>query len=135
MIHTNTDERNRLSLTFEEAEAALDAVVAEHGPDTVYWRVFGTPKNFDWSGKPCCIAGQVYSVSGGFGDADVTAYPIDRAKVSALVEQYGYLKVDPYTEMLLGLAQRLQDTGRTWGDAVRLAKRGVHLYRVITSVA
>lgn len=117
------------TISFDEALAAMEAVVAERGEDYVYpkqkrgwshedqgltclYALDGDPS------QPACIVGAVLAHEGKLTKTIAN----QMSTVSDLVEQ-GLLTVSEKTERLLKIAQFEQDGGSTWGWAVAKAKK------------
>lgn len=120
-------------IDLETAVRELDRAVAEKGSDYIYGldkRDTDTEEDFGnyecnyadldpETGEfvPGCIVGQVFYACGASKD--------DLANIMGSVNQVVFTKgfdVDRDALDLLSKAQRLQDTGYMWGDAVRKAK-------------
>lgn len=125
----------RLTLTYAQAKADLTEI-AEAAPDRSlpdmggYCTYFATERLVGGDLKPgegCCIVGRVLEKHGLTVDdlqIDVDGdhhYDLNEGNTVRDLEQYGVLGLDSDALTLLSEAQAIQDTGTSWGDAVRLA--------------
>lgn len=117
-------------LTPERALELLEQVVAEFGEDYIYIKpsVVGCLYWFD--GRPSCLVGQVLHRSGLFTDEEIAYCD---GEVGAGGGGYGDTpasnlslrfpgRVYSQAAQILGQAQCAQDTGETWGSALRRAQ-------------
>lgn len=120
----------QITLTVEQALAALDAAVADKGADFRYRASWAVGCRYFHGSEPGCIVGHVLHQYGvgrddlcGLWDSAVGAevdmnvsYGIRSLRVA------GLLDIDDRTESVLTSAQDAQDCGETWGEAVQNAK-------------
>lgn len=112
----------------KKALALLKKQVKKNGEDFIYSKVndgYGNPGcvYFDPRTKsPSCIVGHVLADLGvTFDELDSYDLNSDTDVASLVVEEF--LAISPATMKVLAAAQVAQDTGRTWGDALKEAEK------------
>jgi hypothetical protein len=112
--------------------ALLAEVVAEVGEDHVYpdYGGFAGCKYFSDSGQPLCIVGHVLAKLG--VDPALVNQPahysdsisLNGVGIDSVCRQLGSLlpNFTPDAIAVLSAAQRVQDDGKTWGEALRYAR-------------
>lgn len=100
----------KTEITMEEAVSLLKRAVEEKGEDHIAPRVY-----FDWaSGKPVCIVGQILHYLG------VEAVPLETGSAYGAIRAT-FPDTSSLVKAVLYEAQVEQDSGRTWGTAVKRA--------------
>lgn len=118
--------------TVEETLETLRAVVSEKGPDYVYHAKDGHPFPDDVPIKcmyahgdvPGCIVGHVLHRWGVPLEAFQSVEGISASAAVANFFPYNFMTLDQVNAVsrVLGSAQRQQDNGRTWGEALTAAE-------------
>lgn len=118
---------DKLNLTYTDALRYLEKAVAEKGEDYVYPSYQEGCEYFESvygsnTGQPSCIVGHVLSYNG--VTREDLGGGLNSSGVLTLNSQHpnGVLDVDDATEDLLVFAQRFQDNGMPWGQAVAEAQ-------------
>ncbi len=115
------------TLTRPQAIAAMEAAVAERGADYRHGACSNVAHEFDADTDetvtlPGCLVGTALHIVGvSLDDLDAFDGSIDSGTAPAL-RRHEILDVKRTALLTLKIAQVAQDTGRTWGEALRLAQ-------------
>ena len=108
-------------ITDEQFTKALEAVVKERGEDYTYPREEENPDYwilgscvYQVEGRPACIIGAAIAHLGG----DLAGISSQNTNPGKAVKEAG-LEVSGSVSNAMSVAQRAQDIGKTWGDALR----------------
>lgn len=122
-----------ITLTYDQAKAELEAIVAEKGADYIYERPVDSQSCvYFHAGEPSCIIGHLLARH----DVRVPEdQRVNRTSVGELAEQYGVLEpADEAARVLLREVQEYQDNGDTWGIALEAALDYVYEQGLVSTV-
>jgi hypothetical protein len=113
-----------VEITLDEAKRLLSRAVEEKGDLYTYEQVHNQCLYFNPETKaPSCLVGHVLAYKGITIDALNASEANNSTDVHDLVEA-GVIRTDLETEHLLSTAQDQQDSGATWGRALKTALGG-----------
>lgn len=110
-------------INVEQARAGLVAAIAQKGEDYTYPEFDEKPCTYSINGEPSCIVGYAvdsidHDLFSLLRDEEVKEGPMSVAAIQSLSFTYGAAHA-------LGMAQRSQDAGKTWGDSLRMFDEAV----------
>lgn len=114
-----------IEITTESVVKGLDALVAQEGEDFIYRKNAGAC-TYIKNDAGDCIVGR-YLVAQGvpverLKEADGTLSGVRAPALLRALKEEGVLDYEERAVAILDVAQDLQDTGETWGEAVSYAK-------------
>lgn len=123
-----------ITLTVDTVNPVLDALLKEFGEDYVYPGSKDKACYYVANGQPSCLVGQVlyrlgvpietleeYDEVGSVFELSNSEYSLDG---KTALERGGVSVGDDRVLNILDSAQGWQDQGKTWGEAVRQARKG-----------
>jgi hypothetical protein len=113
-----------------EVVELLNRAVAEKGADYEYPRAGGECFYFEPDGTPSCLIGNVLAQKGVKLEdfvviEDGQPWDLNSGESVFSLDAYGFIKTTGETQDILTRAQRMQDDGYSWGEALDLATMGV----------
>jgi len=115
----------------------LEQVVEEFGPETTYEDIdpdWGRGEDCQYvgnDGKPKCLVGQALAKAGfefpldPYYPGDGSPYKYVNDSAYHYLTEYADESVTEFAKVVFEVAQRVQDTGQTWGQALAKAREGV----------
>lgn len=121
-----------IEITADSVLTGLEAVVDEFGEGFVYQRVatdYGSGCFYVKNGEPDCIVAKFLTNLGvelhhlEFGDSANFGTAVAADELLERLEGFEVLKSSSRARYALRAAQRAQDSGHTWGDALSVAEQ------------